>query len=29
MEGPGAKPYQVISWDRQGNAAVFADIDPR
>ena len=29
MEGPGAKPYQVISWDRQGNAAVFAEIDPR
>lgn len=29
MEGPNAKPYQVISWDAQGNAAVYAEVDPR
>ena len=29
MEGPGAKPYQVLSFTRDGQAAVFADIDPR
>lgn len=29
MEGPGAKPYQVLSWDHQGKAAVYAEIDPR
>jgi hypothetical protein len=29
MEGPGARPYQVYSWDRQGGMAVFAEVDPR
>ncbi len=29
MEGPGATPYQVLSWDHAGNAAVFAEVDPR
>ena len=29
MEGPNAKPYQVLSFDNQGNAAVYAEIDPR
>ena len=29
MEGPGARPYQVLSWDRQGNVDVFAEVDPR
>lgn len=29
MEGIGARPYQVISWDRQGNVEVYAEVDPR
>ena len=29
MEGPNAKPYQVISFDDSGNARVYAEIDPR
>lgn len=29
MEGPGAEPYRVYSWDHQGNSAVFAEVDPR
>ncbi|HUF76914.1 MAG TPA: DUF411 domain-containing protein [Longimicrobiales bacterium] len=29
MEGPGAQPYQVFSFDRQGGSAVFAEVDPR
>ena len=29
MEGPGARPYQVFSFDRQGGSAVFAEVDPR
>jgi len=29
MEGPGAKPYEVLSWDHEGKAAVYAEIDPR
>ncbi|MEX2047970.1 MAG: DUF411 domain-containing protein, partial [Gemmatimonadota bacterium] len=29
MEGPGAQPYQVYSWDHQGGSAVFAEVDPR
>ncbi len=29
MEGPNAKPYQVISFDESGNVAVYAEIDPR
>jgi hypothetical protein len=29
MEGPGAQPYQVYSFDRQGGGAVFAEVDPR
>ncbi len=29
MEGPNASPYQVLSFDHQGRAAVFAEIDPR
>ena len=29
MEGAGARPYQVHSWDRQGRTAVFAEVDPR
>jgi hypothetical protein len=29
MEGPGAQPYRVYSWDRQGGSAVFAEVDPR
>ena len=29
MEGVNAQPYQVLSFDAQGNAAVFAEIDPR
>ncbi len=29
MEGPGARPYQVHSWDAGGTTAVFAEVDPR
>ena len=29
MEGPNAQPYRVVSWDHDGGAAVFAEIDPR
>ena len=29
MEGRGARPYQVKSFDRQGNTAVYAEVDPR
>jgi hypothetical protein len=29
MEGPGAQPYRVHSFDRQGGSAVFAEVDPR
>lgn len=29
MEGPGAKPYQVYAFDRQGGRRVFAEVDPR
>lgn len=29
MEGPNAKPYEVMSFDAEGNAAVYAEIDPR
>ena len=29
MEGIGARPYQVLSWDREGNVDVYAEVDPR
>lgn len=29
MEGPGARPYQVYAFDRQGARSVFAEVDPR
>ena len=29
MEGPGAQPYPVYSWDDEGNGQVYAEIDPR
>ncbi len=29
MEGIGARPYRVLSWDRQGNVEVYAEVDPR
>jgi hypothetical protein len=29
MEGPGAKPYDVIAFDRQGASTVYATVDPR
>ncbi len=29
MEGPNAQPYEVYSFDRGGDAAVFAEVDPR
>jgi hypothetical protein len=29
MEGPGARPYTVYSFDREGERAVFAEVDPR
>ena len=29
MEGIGARPYQVLSWDRDGNVEVYAEVDPR
>jgi hypothetical protein len=28
MEGPGATPYEVLSFDGDGNTEVFAEIDP-
>jgi len=29
MEGPGAQPYRVLSFDQDGGTAVFAEVDPR
>ncbi|MDH3269962.1 MAG: DUF411 domain-containing protein [Gemmatimonadota bacterium] len=29
MEGPNAKPYQVLSFTHDGEAAVYAEVDPR
>lgn len=29
MEGPGAQPYQVLAWTREGEGSVFAEVDPR
>lgn len=29
MEGPGAGPYQVLAFDRQGSSSVYATVDPR
>lgn len=29
MEGPGAQPYKVYSWKKDGSGEVFAEIDPR
>lgn len=29
MEGAGAKPYQVLSFTHEGDAAVYAEVDPR
>ncbi|HSW28550.1 MAG TPA: DUF411 domain-containing protein [Longimicrobiales bacterium] len=29
MEGPGAKPYQVLAFGRQGESSVYATVDPR
>jgi hypothetical protein len=29
MEGPNAKPYQVMSFTHEGQTGVFADVDPR
>jgi len=29
MEGPGAQPYRVLSFDDDGATAVFAEVDPR
>ena len=29
MEGAGAQPYQVLSFTHDGQAAVFAEVDPR
>ena len=29
MEGIGARPYQVLSWDREGKVEVYAEVDPR
>ena len=29
MEGIGARPYQVLSWDHEGNVEVHAEVDPR
>jgi hypothetical protein len=29
MEGSGAKPYDVLTFDRQGRNAVYATVDPR
>jgi hypothetical protein len=29
MEGPNAQPYEILSFTRSGEAAVFAEVDPR
>jgi hypothetical protein len=29
MEGPGAKPYEVLTFDRAGSHTVWAAVDPR
>jgi hypothetical protein len=29
MDGPGARPYQVLAFDRQGVNTVYATVDPR
>lgn len=29
MEGPNPQPYQVLSFSHDGQAAVYADVDPR
>lgn len=29
MEGPGAKPYQVLTFDREGRNTVYTTVDPR
>lgn len=29
MEGPNAKPYEVLAFDHAGGMAVYAEIDPR
>ncbi|MDP2956708.1 MAG: DUF411 domain-containing protein, partial [Longimicrobiales bacterium] len=29
MEGPGAKPFQVLTFDRQGTNTVYATVNPR
>jgi len=29
MEGPNARPYQVLSFTHSGEAQVFATVDPR
>jgi hypothetical protein len=29
MEGPNARPYQILSFTHAGEAAVFAEVDPR
>jgi len=29
MEGPGGRPYQVMAWDQNGEASVFAEVHPR
>ena len=29
MEGPNAKPYEVLAFDGEGNRTVFAEVDPR
>ena len=29
MEGPNARPYQVLAFDRSGSTEVYAEIDPR
>ena len=29
MEGPNPQPYQVLSFSHEGEAGVFADVDPR
>ena len=29
MEGPGAKPYDVLTFDRAGAHTVWATVDPR
>ena len=29
MEGPGARPYDVLTFDRQGHNTVYTTVDPR